>query len=275
MPPAMDNLSHSLIDAEPVRAHGMVEVAQLRAEVANLTRERDQLLAVVDILKEISSTLHFSEIMQRIARKLGDMFGLDRSSIFLAGDGGAQVRLVATYEDPSLRNLVVDLDRYPELRQAFDSGEPVFIPDAMNDPMLSQVRETLDLRNVRSIVVVPIRWRTSVIGAIFLRTERGAIPFSESDVQFCQVIASLTATALRNAHRYESLQRENGERIERERRAELERIAMLAFMRRLFDRYATSDDHVWAETLLPRESDEELDRLVSVAMKVVQEEAAG
>lgn len=272
----MEPLSHSLIDADPEHGHSDVdELSQLRSQVSSLTRERDQLLAVVDILQEISSTLHFSEILQRIARKLGDMFGLDRSSIFLAGDGGAQVRLVATYEDPSLRNLVVDLDRYPELRQAFDSGETVFIPDAMNDPMLSQVRENLDLRNVRSIVVVPVRWRTSVIGAIFLRTERGSVPFSDSDIEFCQVIASLVATALRNAHRYESLQRENGDRIARERRAELERIAMMAFLRRLFDRYATSDDHVWAETLLPRASDEELDRLVSVTMKVVQEEAAG
>jgi GAF domain-containing protein len=272
----MENVSHSLIEADPERARQESdEPAQLRLQISNLTRERDQLLAVVDILQEISSTLHFSEILQRIARKLGDMFGLDRSSIFLAGDGGAQVRLVATYEDPSLRNLVVDLDRYPELRQAFDSGEPVFIPDAVNDPMLAQVRENLDLRNVRSIVVVPIRWRTSTIGAIFLRTERGSVPFAESDVEFCQVIASLTATALRNAHRYESLQRENGDRVARERRAELERIAMMAFLRRLFDRYATSDDHVWAETLLPRASDGELDRLVSVAMQVVSEEATG
>lgn len=269
----MENMSHSLIHADPDAQSDGNELERLRSQVAVLTRERDQLLAVIDILKEVSSTLHFSEVMQRIARKLGDMFGLDRSSIFLAGDGGAQVRLVATYEDPSLRNLVVDLERYPELKQAFESGETVFIPDAMSDPMFSQVRENLDVRNVRSIVVVPIRWRTSVIGAIFLRTERGAVPFSEADVEFCQVIASLTATALRNAHRYESLQRENGDRVARERRAELERIAMMAFLRRLFDRYATSDDHVWAETLLPRDSDQELDRLVSVAMKVVQEEA--
>ncbi|MGQ0539288.1 MAG: GAF domain-containing protein, partial [Gemmatimonadaceae bacterium] len=237
--------SHPLLEVEPDGASGhspLAELAELRARNADLTRERDQLLAVVDILQDISSTLHFNEILQRIARKLGDMFGLDRSSIFLAGDGGAEVRLVATYEDPALRNLIVDLDRYPELRQAFDSGEAVFIPDAMSDPMLASVRDTLDGRNVRSIVVIPIRWRTSVIGAIFLRTERGAVPFSESDVKFCEVIASLTATVLRNAHRYESLQRNNGERATREREAELERIAMLAFMRRLFDRYATSDD---------------------------------
>ena len=40
------------------------------------------------------------------------------------------VRLVASYEDPTIRNLIVDLNRYPELKRAFESGETVFIPDA-------------------------------------------------------------------------------------------------------------------------------------------------
>ena len=115
------------------------------------------------------------------------------------------MRLVASYEDPTIRNLVVDLNRYPELKRAFESGETVFIPDAANDPMLRSIKVELALRNVRSIVVVPIRWQGTVIGAIFLRTERDAEPFSDRDVRFCQVVASLTAKALRNAHRFETL----------------------------------------------------------------------
>ena len=130
------------------------EIAGLQARVAELQRERDHLVAVVDILQEISSSLHFVDILQAIARKLGQTFGLDRCSIFLAGES-EEVRLVASYEDPSIRNLVVDLDRYPELRQAFGSGETVFIPDAANDPMLPNVREQLHLRTVRSIVFGP------------------------------------------------------------------------------------------------------------------------
>ena len=46
-------------------------------------------------------------------------------------------------------------------------------------------------------------------------------------------------------------------------------------MRRLLDRHTQSDDHAWAETLLPKASDEELDRLVTVAMQVIDEEAKG
>src|SRR3954469_22308491 len=54
------------------------EIARLRSRVAELQRERDHLVAVVDILQEISASLHFVDILQSIARKLGDAFGLDR-----------------------------------------------------------------------------------------------------------------------------------------------------------------------------------------------------
>src|SRR4051812_3073280 len=250
------------------------EVARLRARVAELQRERDHLVAIVDILQEISASLHFVDILQAIARKLGDAFGLDRCAIFLTGEQN-EVRLVASYEDPTIRNLVVDLNRYPELKRAIDSGETVFIPDAANDPTFKSIKGTLDTRNVRSIVVVPITWQGTVIGAIFMRTDRDAEPFSDSDVRFCQVVASLTAKALRNAHRFEDLMRDQKDATMGQRRADLQRIALISFVRRLLDRYTRGDDHVWAETLLPKASDEELERLVAVAMQVIDEEAKG
>src|SRR5690349_18331923 len=114
------------------------ELARLRSRVAELQKERDHLVAVVDILQDVSGSLHFVDILQSIARKLGDAFGLDRCTIFLASEQD-EVRLVASYEDPTLRNLVVDLNRYPELKRAFESKETVFIPDATNDPMLRSV----------------------------------------------------------------------------------------------------------------------------------------
>src|SRR5690348_6873604 len=274
-PSANDRSTISLGSATSEESYGHDdEVARLRSRVAELQRERDHLVAIVDILQEISSSLHFVDILQSIARKLGDAFGLDRCAIFLAGEKD-EVRLVASYEDPTIRNLVVDLNRYPELKRAFESKETVFIPDATSDPMLRSIKSALDTRNVRSIVVVPIQWQGAVIGAIFLRTARDAEPFSDADGHFCQVVASLTAKALRNAHRFETLMRSQKGASEVQRRSERQRIAMIAFVRRLLDRYATSEDHMWAETLLPKASDEELERLVGVAMKVLEEEAQG
>ena len=185
------------------------------------------------------------------------------------------MRLVASYEDPTIRNLIVDLNRYPELKRAFESGETVFIPDAANDPQFQSIRSTFETRNVRSIIVVPIRWEDSVIGAIFLRTERDAEAFSDADVRFCQTVSSLTAKALRNAHRFETLLRSQKDVAVAQRRAELQRVALVGFMRRLLDRYAKGEEQSWAETLLPRAADEELERLVTVAMQVLDEEAKG
>jgi GAF domain-containing protein len=247
------------------------EVSRLRARVAELQRERDQLTAIVDILEEISSSLHFVDILQSIARKLGDTFGLDRCAIFLSAQKD-EVRLIANYEDPTTRNLVVDLNRYPELKRAFDSGETVFIPDAASEPMLQSVQAKLAMRNVRAIVVVPIRWEGAVIGAIFLRTlrsERSARPFSESDVRFCQTVASLTAKALRNAHRFESLVKTQSDVSQAHRRAELQRSAMLGFLRRLLDAYGRDGEHALAETRLPDAESTELQRLVSEVMRLV------
>lgn len=248
------------------------DLETLRDRVAELERERDQLVAVIDMLQGISSSLHFEEILQTIARKLAETYGLDRSSIYLAADN-REVRLMATYEDPTIRNLIVDLDRYPELKQAFESGKTVFIPDAPSDPRFSSVRAQLTSRNVGSIIVAPIRWQGNTIGAIFLRTERAASPFSDADVRFCQVIASLTANALRNAHRFELLRHTRADSARASRSAERERVMMLSIMRRMLDGYIAGREHRVAETLLPHEDRAGIEQLATDAMKLLGLEA--
>lgn len=249
-------------------------VDALSERIRELEHERKHLLAVIEILEEISGTLHFVDILQTITRKLGETFGLDRCSIFLSEKGRATARLVASYEDPSIRNYLVDLERYPELQRALKTGETVFIPEAQEDPTLKHVRGALAMRRVRSITVVPITWKDQSIGALYLRTFRDGPPFSNEDIRFCQVIASLTAKALRNAHAYERLKAKQPEHTEDNRRAELERVALVGFMSRLLGRFSGRDG-AWAEGLLSRASSEEIDRLVDIAMTVLAEEAKG
>ena len=68
----------------------------LSARIEELERERDRLLTIIEILQEISGKLHFTDVLQAIARRLGDLFGLDRASILLADRGGQTARLVAS-----------------------------------------------------------------------------------------------------------------------------------------------------------------------------------
>jgi two-component system, sensor histidine kinase ChiS len=246
----------------------------LSARVEELEKERERLLAVVEILHEISGTLHFVDILQTIARRLGETFGLDRCSIILADRGGQTARLVASYEDPTIRNLVIDLARYPEIQRCMASGETVFVADAASDPTLQHVKGALERRKVRTITVVPIKYRAAAIGCIFLRTFKEGVSFSDADIRFCQIVAELTAKALRNAHRYENMVKRTKDTTEEMRRADLERLALVSFLQRLLTTFTTHDRES-IEHLLPHSSGAELDRLVGVAMAVLAEEAKG
>ncbi len=251
--------------------------ALLAGRIVELERERERLLAIIDILQEISGTLHFVDILQTIARRLGETFGLDRSSIFLAEHGGRTVRLVASYEDPGIRNLVVDLARYPEIERAMRTGETVFIADATADPSLKHVKGVLARRKAKSITVVPIKYRGAAIGCIFLRTFKDGEVLSEADIRFTQTVADLTAKALRNSHRYESLvTRSKGadEEAVGARAAEIQRAALIAFLQKLLDAF-NQQDRAALEQLLPNTSHAELQRLVGVTMAVLAEEAKG
>jgi GAF domain-containing protein len=265
-------------DFSPPPAPPPPDAASLLAgRILDLERERDRLITIIDILSEISGTLHFVDILQTIARRLGETFGLDRSSIFLADSGGRTMRLVASYEDPSIRNLVVDLARYPEIQRAMESGETVFIADATTDITLQHVKGALARRKVKSITVVPIKYKGAAIGCIFLRTFKDGDPLSESDIRFTQTVADLTAKALRNAHRYENLvKRTRGVQADAEgaHRADIQRVALVAYLQKLLEGFA-QHDRTAIEQLLPNTSAIELQRLVGVTMAVLAEEAKG
>jgi GAF domain-containing protein len=245
----------------------------LAQRVQELETERRHLLAMVEILQGISGVVNFVDILQVITQKLGETFGLDRCSIFLSepGAGGTTARLVASYEDPGIRNYIVDLKRYPELKRALQSGETVFIPDAQADPNLKHIRAELASRKVQTITVVPIAWRQAAIGAIFLRTLRDGAPFSEMDIKFCQVVAGVTARALRTAHRFERMAQRQTEESDRARRSERERIALVAYLNRLLTAFA-SRTGPWSEGQLGESAAEEIERLVGLTMAVMEEE---
>jgi GAF domain-containing protein len=138
---------------------------------------------------------------------------------------------------------------------------------------MAHLKGTFESRKVRSITVVPITWRRVSIGALMLRTFRDGPAFSEADLRFCQVVASLTAKALRNAHRFEKLQQRVAGSAQGLGTLERERVALIGFLRRLLDEF-TAREGLWREEILARASAEEIERLVGVALTVLQQEAA-
>lgn len=245
------------------------ELERLRRRVRDLEQERRHLVAVVEILDSITGSFQVTDIVQAVVHKLGEMYGLDRCSVFLAERGGRTARLLATYEDPSIYNYIVDLERYPELRQAIETNSIVVIEDVAADTLVEGVRGALVDRGIRAITVVPISWRGVAVGAIFSRTFRDGPPITEGDRRFLSVVASLTAKALRTAHRIEKLQKRRSDEPLPER--ERHRAALVAYLRRLLEEFSEHETP-GSERIAPALT-AEVERLVGLSLTVLAREA--
>ena len=182
-----------------------------RAEVRDAQealRARDLLF---DIFQEVSSALRPDEIFQTLVRRVGQAFGLSHCSFVLTTPGDDKGRVVAVYENPAIRDLRVDLARYPEIQEAIRTERPVVIHDVHEHPLFAAIRQhwtqqQVDV-NVQSAVALPVFVQGRAAGVFFLRTEKGDPQLRAADVAFANTIAQAAARVLENEERRSAIYR--------------------------------------------------------------------
>jgi len=185
-----------------VRARGEL------AEAREALRSRDLLF---DIFQEVSAALRADDIFQTLVRRVGQAFGLTHCSFVLTAPGEDQGRVVAVYENPAIRDLRVELDRYPEIQEAIRTERPVVITDVHEHPLFASIRERWQQQrievNVQAAVALPVFVQGRAAGVFFLRTERGDPQLRPQDVSFANTIAQAAARVLENEERRSAIYR--------------------------------------------------------------------
>ena len=181
--------------------------AELR-EAREAVRARDLLF---DIFQEVSAVLRADEIFQTLVRRVGHAFGLTHCSFVLTAPGEDRGRVVAVYENPSIRDLRVDLGRYPEIQEAIRTEQPVIVHDVKQHPLFEAIRQRwLDQQievNVQSAVALPVFVQGRAAGVFFLRTVTGDPHLRPRDVAFANTIAQAAARVLENEERRAAIYR--------------------------------------------------------------------
>jgi two-component system cell cycle response regulator len=193
-----------------------------RAWLERLYRERRDLEAIVELVYLISSTLDPKEVLYFVVRKISELIKVTRCSMLSQGFTERRYAyVVSSHEDPSIRDIRIDLRKYPEIRKALQQRRPVVVQDAMKDPVMEPVREVIKPLGIKSIVVIPIIFRDEVIGSLFLRTSRKGHRFTQREIRLLNSIANASANALYNAFLFEKLQQE---------RARLQKMAITDYL---------------------------------------------
>ena len=171
-------------------------------------RARDLLF---DIFQEVSAALRADEIFQTLVRRVGQAFGLSHCSFVLTAPGEDKGRVVAVYENPAIRDLRVDLERYPEIQEAIRTERPVVINDVHEHPLFEAIRRRWSQQqievNVQAAVALPVFVQGRAAGVFFLRTEKGDPELKPEDVAFANTIAQAAARVLENEERRSAIYR--------------------------------------------------------------------
>lgn len=186
-----------------VKAHLRVgrELNQARAEA----RTRSEM---VDILQEVTASLKPEEIYHILVRRVARGLKISKCSLVFSTPGEEEATVVASYENPMLRDLRIGLARYPEIRRALDTRQTVLVTDVATDPIYAVARTEWELEGfkvpTRSAIAIPFVMRDQRAGVFFLRTTVEDTPLNHADVAFAEQVIKAAAQALEKAYDLES-----------------------------------------------------------------------
>lgn len=187
-----------------IEAH--LRISRQLREARQEARNRNEL---VEILNEVTDALKPDEIYSILARRVGRALDIDKCSIVIAEPGSEMGIVVATFDNPMLRNLEIQLSRYPEIRKALSTDRPVLVEDVKTDPLYADVREEWKRNGyvvpTRSAIALPFYLRGKPAGVFFLRTTDESPPLADTDLRFAETVITAAVASIEKGYEIESV----------------------------------------------------------------------
>lgn len=175
----------------------------------DVIRSKSDLSSVLEILKTISANRRAHDVLYAFVNQIAQVISIDRCSVVRVWGDEGHGHVLASHEDESITDLVIDLAKYPEITQAIESKDKVLINNAPEHPLTKPHAEVLRKAGIQAILVIPIVLFDENVGSFFLRAVRKRGTLTLREVSFCEIVAEAAANALERAHLFDSIQRAN------------------------------------------------------------------
>ncbi len=169
--------------------------------------DKENLQSLLEITGAITTSLNPAEVFQTIVTRVARATGAERCSIVLVTRDEGYV--LASHDDPELKDRKIDLEKYPEITEAIKRKDPMIVDDIATDPLMNGVRDYVKGLEGKSLLLVPIVFNDRVLGTLFLRTKKETGGFTLEEVNFCRIVANSAFHAIKNARIFQRLTEEN------------------------------------------------------------------
>ena len=204
---------------------------ELQARTRELARSVEELKALGEVGRAVSSTLDVETVLNTIVSRASQLAGADGCSIYEYDEEVEQFRLRAAHNYSAA---FIEATRAMPLRKgeglmgrAVQTREPVQIPDiAVPGVYQSRLRDVLIGAGYRAILSVPLLREDEIIGSLSL-TRKAPGEFPAEAVELLRTFATQSALALQNARLFQEIE-EKGRQLEVANRHKSEFLASMS-----------------------------------------------
>jgi GAF domain-containing protein len=170
------------------------------------TAPKDYYTTLYQAALSISSSIEIEQVLQSIVKSITEAMDVKGSLLRLLDLDTNQLHVAAAYglSGDYLHKGPVDVNDSPIDRETLcDSFS--YISDVRTDPRF-QYQEAAKREGIVSLLCVPLDVHGTAIGVLRVYTEEQRI-FTDEDVKFLSILASLAAQAIENARLYDAIKR--------------------------------------------------------------------
>ncbi len=163
---------------------------------------------ITDFCEHIGRERSLHSLLNNLMQSLLSMMGATEAFIItLSPEGKADVFVSSTKSCAE--------ERFSDtvVQRVLQTGESIAIPNALDSPDFSKSKSVSDLK-LRSVICVPIRIATKVLGVVYLGSQTAAVSFSEHNLPLLTLYATI-AGMLINHLEFISQQRLSIERLQK------------------------------------------------------------
>lgn len=179
-----------------------------------------QLRRMLALSRRLNSQLSLQPLLADVIDTAIEMTAAERGFLLLRERGQLRVVVARNFDQASLDGQDARMSRSMAERAA-RTGEVVMTVDASFDERFETAESVVALR-LRSVVAVPLRQKSSVIGTIYVDHRFRRSAFAEEAVECLQELADIAAVAIENARLVEESRRRQAEIVELNRRLQAE-----------------------------------------------------
>ncbi|TFG48178.1 MAG: PAS domain S-box protein [Anaerolineales bacterium] len=187
-------------DRSPLRMVGTTQDITERIQIReSIQTYADQLEALHEVTKSLSSTLSLHELLNLILVKLEQTLAFDSASIFLYENEELRIETVHNHPHPELVVGKTFPTNNPLFQEMFSKKKPIIIDNAMRD---SRFQGWGEMHHVKGWMGVPLIIQDTFIGYITIDSRKQSA-FGSPEVKLANLFASQAAQAIQNARLYE------------------------------------------------------------------------